>query len=259
MAVDIDIRSCLLQVIAERTPKRPTDGALQSRGVLEETRSRLNGGRDIILEQAILAAFQDLFRTGHLSWGYDFCNPDPPFFHITSQGRKALEIVGRDPANPDGYFRCLLEKVIINPISESYLREGVACFNQDLLKAAAVMVGGASESLALELRDTLVRKLQSMQTSIPNGLQDRWLKKILDVTNGLLSEKSSRMPTSLRESFQAYWPAFLQQIRVARNDAGHPSSVEPVSYDTVHASLLIFPELALLTQRLCEWIESDLV
>jgi len=41
-----------------------------------------------------------------------------------------------------------------------------------------------------------------------------------------------------------------------RNEAGHPSNIDPVTYDTVHASLLIFPELANLVNELSMWITS---
>jgi hypothetical protein len=34
---------------------------------------------------------------------------------------------------------------------------------------------------------------------------------------------------------------------------GHPVSVDPVTPDTVHASLLIFPELATLAEALFQW------
>ncbi len=39
---------------------------------------------------------------------------------------------------------------------------------------------------------------------------------------------------------------------------GHPTSVEPVTPDTVHASLLIFPELARLANSLAHWVANDL-
>lgn len=65
------------------------------------------------------------------------------------------------------------------------------------------------------------------------------------------------MPYALAESFEQYWPAFTGQIRNVRNDAGHPKSIEPVTYETVQASLLIFPELARLIQNLITWISSE--
>jgi hypothetical protein len=41
-------------------------------------------------------------------------------------------------------------------------------------------------------------------------------------------------------------------------NAGHPASVDAVTSDAVHASLLI-PELAGLATGLSRWIEDDLV
>jgi hypothetical protein len=65
------------------------------------------------------------------------------------------------------------------------------------------------------------------------------------------------MSRALSEAFQSYWPAFTQQIRVTRNAAGHPNSIEPVEEATVQASLLIFPELAKLATQLRSWIDTD--
>jgi hypothetical protein len=52
------------------------------------------------------------------------------------------------------------------------------------------------------------------------------------------------------------WPAFTQQIRTARNEAGHPTSVDPITPETVHALLLIFPELAKLGSELKSWVSQ---
>jgi hypothetical protein len=44
---------------------------------------------------------------------------------------------------------------------------------------------------------------------------------------------------------------------MARNDAGHPKSVEPVTFDDAHAALLIFPKLAKLNTDLLIWVSSS--
>ena len=95
------IRKVLLEVIDEKA--KSGSGHFQSGSVLSEASSRLNL-RGIELEQALLTLWYDLFRTGHLSWGYNLSNPDAPFCHLTDQGRKTLENLSRDPANPDGYL-----------------------------------------------------------------------------------------------------------------------------------------------------------
>lgn len=252
-----DIRSVLLQVIADNAPQRQGDGSLQAGSVLEETRQRLGGSRNFAVEEAILTVFHDLMRTGYLAWGFNLANSGPPWFHITEQGRKSLANLSRDPSNPDGYFRFLSTVATLEPVAESYLREAVACFVQDLPKAAAVMVGGASESMALGIKDEITKRQTELKRQIPKGLEDWKFKVVLDAMYAFLDQQAAKMPRDLKESFKSYWPAFLQQIRTARNEAGHPSSVEPVTLDTVHASLLIFPELARLTQQIRDWLANE--
>jgi len=157
-----DIRATLLQVIVDQAPKDQISASLQSGSVLAETHKRLGGRRDPEFEQAILTVFYDLFRSGLIAWGHNLLNPNPPFFHITERGRRSLANVSRDPTNPDGYWSYLKKAATLNPVAESYLYEGIACFIQDLPKAAAVMIGGASESIALELAETISRRLQAL-------------------------------------------------------------------------------------------------
>jgi len=247
----------MFQVIADQAPKKPSDGFLQSGSIVAETHQRLGGSREHLLEEAILTVLHDLFRTGYLAWGSNLSNPNPPFCHLTEQGRKSLAALSRDPSNPDGYLNFLSKTVSLNPIADSYLREAIACFVHDLPKAAAVMVGGASESMALELKDAIAERLQSLNCTPPKGIKDWRFKVILDSMYSFFDQNTGQMPRELRDSFKAYWPAFLQQIRSARNDAGHPSSVDPVTFDTVHASLLLFPELAKLTAQLIHWVSHE--
>jgi hypothetical protein len=248
------VRECLLQVIAEHADG---GGALQSAHVLDETYSRFGRRKDQSLEQAILTAYYDLFRTGYLAWGQDIRNADPPHFHLTELGRKALATLSRDPGNPDGYLNVLSRSASLNPIADSYIREALACFVHDLPKAAAVMVGCASESMAVELRDAITARLQTLNHPFPPDIDDWRIKRVLDSMQSFFSQNTSQMSRQLRDSFAANWSAFLHQIRSARNDAGHPSSVDPVTFETVHGSLLIFPELARLTGQLIQWVSTD--
>jgi hypothetical protein len=84
------------------------------------------------------------------------------------------------------------------------------------------------------------------------------VKTILDGLLDVLDSKKASFPRPLREEFDAYWSAFAQQIRTTRNDAGHPTSVDPVTEDSVHAAFLVFPEQASLAMRLKEWILKEL-
>lgn len=253
-----DIRETLLKVVQDFQPKSPTDGSLQQLTVLNHTTDRLGIAHDLDLEQAVLTQWHDLFRTGYLAWGHNLSNASPPFFHVTARGRRALEKLSRDPGNPAGYLKHLQSNAKLNPIASSYLLEGLECYVNDLVKSAAVMIGAASESIVLELRDVLAQRLSKLGQPIPPKLQDWRIKTVLDEVHSFLDLRKSKMARDLREEFEAYWSAFAQQIRAVRNEAGHPTSVDPVSPDTVHASFLVFPELAKLATRLNEWITKEM-
>ena len=89
-------------------------------------------------------------------------------------------------------------------------------------------------------------------------MNDWRIKTVSEALRSFLDGLSRTFNRELREPFEAYWAAFAQQIRASRNDAGHPASVDPVTADTVHASLLIFPELARLANGLSDWVHHDL-
>jgi hypothetical protein len=57
-------------------------GMAQEMVVLRKAAEELNVGNDLKEQQRLLTAWQNLFRTGQLSWGYDVGNPSAPFFHL---------------------------------------------------------------------------------------------------------------------------------------------------------------------------------
>lgn len=253
------MRRVLLEVIEELSQSRAHANSLQSASILEEAARRLNipiNNQNFSGEQALLTLFHDLFRNGHLAWGLNLANASPPFCHVTLQGRNALRHYSRDPANPDGYMEHLAASGSLNPIASSYISEALATYNADCFKAAAVMVGAAAESVILELRDVLKAKIDSLGRTPPKDLLDWQIKRVIIQVKKELDQKKGTWPHALAEMYDAYWSAFAQQIRAVRNEAGHPNSISPVTYDAVHASLLIFPELAKLAAQLRSWIST---
>lgn len=253
-----EIRQVLLEEIKAAQPQTSLDGSLQQNTVLMQVRQRLNIINDLELEQAVLAEWFGLFNTGFLSWGHNFNNTSPPFCHVTGRGKSALESLSRDPGNPAGYLAYLHSLTPLSPVAMSYLAEGLNCYVGGHFKAAAVMIGGATESMVLELRDHLVQRLGELGQPIAPKLTDWRIKSVLDEIHQFVDGRKISLPRQLREEFSAYWPAFTQQIRAVRNDAGHPSSVDPVSPEAAHASFLVFPLLAQLTGGIHEWIAKQL-
>lgn len=247
------LRNELLQAVHDAA-KNNNPHTLQSGDVLRKFHSQFSG---LEYEQAVLTLWQDLFRTGYLSWGINLSNPNAPFFHLTEKGRRWLEHFSRDPVNPDGYMAYVAKQANLNPIARSYLEEAVKTYNNNCIKSSVVMTGAASESLALDLRDALVSKIKSLGQQVPKDLEDSRIKRVLEALEKTIEMKKASMTLNLREAFESQWAAFVHQIRQARNDAGHPRSIDAVTDETAHGSLLIFPELAKLYSDLSSWISTS--
>jgi len=249
-----DIKKALLEVVDQL---KDTGGSFQVVTVLGKFQEKIQiQHNDKDAQQAVLTVFYDLFRVGYLAWGIDMGNPSPPFIHVTEKGRKALQHLSRDPGNPEGYMHYLHSNAKISEITESYLIEALEAYNSGLYKSSAVMIGCSAESVIVELSENLKTKLKSVNRSINNLLEDSRVKKILSGTQIFFENEKSNVPYNLYESFEANWPAFTQQIRKIRNDAGHPANLATITEEDVHASLLVFPELVKLANQLNDWVNA---
>jgi hypothetical protein len=245
-----DVRNTMLQAIASMEGHN-----LQSRAVVKEVCRRI-GARSDREQQAVLTCWHDLMRTGFLAWGFNADNPDPPFAHLTQTGRSALSTLSRDPSNPEGYLAALRLTLSDKSVAWSYVAEAISTYNSGCYKASAVMVGAAGEALVLELRDDVVARLSTLQKQPPKDLLDWRFKKVLDAIETECASRLKAMPKGVAEPFESYWSSFTSHLRLARNDAGHPTSIEPVTTDVVHGSLLIFPEMSKLVGDLRVWVAS---
>jgi hypothetical protein len=252
------IREILLLEIVAQEPKTQFAQNLQSTSVLQAAAQKLKIGQDPALQQAILTQWSELFRTGLLAWGRNLSTPDAPHFHITDRGRQALANATRDPSNPAGYLRHLASVAPLERLALSYLTEGLECYVGGLFRAAAVMTGAAAECALLNLRNLTVQRLSDLNQRVPKGMKDRGAKLMSDALCQFFNSHRTRFDPKLRESFDANWPTILNQIRTTRNDGGHPASIDPVTPDTVHAALLVFPELARTTHGLTQWVTNGL-
>jgi len=248
------LRQTVLQVVDEYSKQGP--GFFQTRAVLQEAKQRLRIGTTEG-EQALLTFWHDLFRAGVLAWGYNIDNAEPPFLHLTEQGRRALEHVSGDPLNKDGYLARIRSLQTRNPIAWSYIAEAVETYAAGCFKATAVMLGAAAEAQVLELRDEMVARLSTKGTAIPGGLQDWRVKTVRDSVTKELEARKGALPQRTREVFQGFWIPVTDTLRIARNDAGHPSSIEPVEQADVHAGLLLFPRLVELVSDLKTWVGTN--
>lgn len=252
MALQHNLRETLLKIVEDQQPRNAVSEPLQLKNVLDEARRRLPD----VSDEAILTQWGELFRTGLLAWGMNLSNPNPPFFHATELGKRALANATRDPSNPDGYLRHLDGLVSLSPTTESYLREGLECYVAGLTKAAAVMVGAATESTVIELRDKIVDYMNSNGQKPSDKMKEWKIKAIIDGLDGHIRSRTPAMDAKLKEEYEATWSSFTYYIRMVRNGAGHPKSVDAITDEQVHAALLMFPSVASLAQKISKWATS---
>jgi len=118
------------------------------------------------------------------------------------------------------------------------------------------MVGAATERIVLQFREELIAGLSRAGKPAPSKLKDWRYKTARDAITYELESQKRSMTNDLAEAFSAYWMPLTEQPRTSRNEAGHPVSIDPVTQEAVHASLLIFPELVKLSDKLTAWVHD---
>ncbi len=206
----------------------------------------------------MLERFYSLFQSGFLAWGFNIDNPNPPHFHVTKRGKRSLQERSRAPENPAGYLAAIDAHVPAGTVARSYIEEALRAFNAGCHKAVAVLMGAAAEAIVLELRDTLVAQLNGVSKSVPPQLNDSRIKTVRDAIEREVLTRKTSLDKKFVERFETGW-ALSDQLRMTRNDAGHPKSIEPVTHDDVHASLLIFPGFSRLVAELRTWAPKGIV
>ena len=248
-----EIRNTILKIFQERSS---SNQSLSSSNVLEDARNRLNLiSRES--EQLLLTIFYDMFRTGYIAWGLDIANPNPPWFHLTEQGRTALSTYSIDPVNQEGYIAYLQSNSSLSDVSISYVKEALKTYNADCWRASAVMLGAALESAILDLRNKLVNNLGEENVTSKLKNKNSSIKVTIKAIESKLNEYKAAMDYDLKEWYDELWSSMILLIRKARNDAGHPSSLISVTPELTHASFLRFHPLAKLLRDLGAFIDSQ--
>lgn len=210
------------------------------------------------VQQIYLAALNELVRTGVVAWGYNFDNAEPPFLSLTPRGQSLLAGLGHSPANRAGYLGLVSQSVADTTVAWSYISEAVDCFNSGCFKATAVLTGGATEALILDLRDSLVQKLTFLGTPVHAQLNDWRAKTARDRLTNEFDNRIGQMPRALRDMYSSTWGPGTEIIRQARNDSGHPQHIAPITPDWAQANLLLFPGLAKHIAELKSWVVNTM-
>lgn len=199
----------------------------------------------------VLEVVWDLFRQGFITLGLNDANPGWPWLRLSRFGRHALLTTSPYRFHDTNSFLRLVKTDIpdISPEAVTYLEEAVAAFYADCLLACCVMLGVAAEAEFLRLVDVA-------SSSAVHGEKFAPVKKLTFVrqklTNfqDLLKPLIPALPKNSTEDLEINFMAIQSVLRIARNDAGHPSGVQPPLREQVYVFLQLYVPFARQLMRL---------
>ena len=185
----LTVKITLCQIIDQNNKR---GGTLQAETILSTALNQIcqeYGGQRNQNEKVLKRVYADLLRNGEITSGIGISNMSPSFFEVTDKGDETFEYLNRDPGNPQGYLEHLSEKAEIDNITKSYLNEALQTYNANCFKAAAVMLGCASERLILNLAEILVEKIKGKGDEPPKKLTGWMISQRIDGIEHELNQK----------------------------------------------------------------------
>jgi hypothetical protein len=135
------------------------------------------------------------------------------------------------------------------PTARVYLEEAVAAFYSGCFLAATVMLGVAAEAEFLRLID-VANKHPEIGRSFDKAVKERFIRGKIEAFRRGLEPHLKTIPDSAKEDLDINLNAVQSIIRIARNEAGHPSGAQPPSRSQVYINLQIFVPYAAQVARL---------
>jgi hypothetical protein len=202
------------------------------------------------IEELVREAMWDCLIKRVIVFGMDSSNAEWPWYRLTEQGANAVKAGSPQPYDPDGFLKYFRDGAPgIDPVVVEYITEAVHAFNSGCLRAAAVMLGGASEKLILVLIDTLEAGIQdaAKQTQFGKDIARHWaINYRFTVLQDRLERmaQAKRLTNELNETVRNILPAGFELLRRCRNAAGHPDAPGQVDESTIFFNLRTFTEYA---------------
>jgi hypothetical protein len=179
-------------------------------------------------EELIRDVFWDLFRQGVITLGCDNNNTKFPFFRLSHIGKRILK--SQNPwrfHDASSYIAMVRSEVPdISENSVEYLEETSSAFYAGCLLSASVMLGVAAEIEFLRLLKICSSSPSHKERFHGIDNQKTILQKIIKFRHAL-GQIVGSLPQNAREGLEANFDAIQSVIRIARNDAGHPTSKIP--------------------------------
>lgn len=230
-------------VFARRRSPNPQPG-----NYVSQTRAQLHS-YDVELVRDV---FWDLFRQGFITLGLNSSNTNWPFFRLSHFGQKALESDSPYRFHNTASFLALLHENVpdISQEAVSYLDEAVGTFYAGCNLASCVMLGVAAEAEFLRLVD-IASTNSTHGVSFHAVIKERAIRSKITKFLGVLKPiLPSLAPKKNFEDIDLNFSLIQSVLRVARNDAGHPTGTAIPEREQVYIFLQLFVPFAVQVARL---------
>lgn len=213
-----------------------------------------NSGNDELVRDV----FWDLFRQGAITLGMDNANTQWPFFRLSYSGKAILQ--SGEPwrfHDASSYLVNVTREVPdISEVAKNYLSEAIANYYSDCLLSSTVMLGVASEAEFLRLLKAASvnpRYSAKFGKATKERQVSGQIKEFLKAFEAIRGD----FPTKSIEDLDTKFSAIQSILRVARNEAGHPSAIRP-DRENVYVNLRLFIPFAKQAAILRHDFESSL-
>ena len=195
-------------------------------------------------EKLVRDVFWDLFRQGVITLGMNNANSNWPWFRLSHFGQKTL--ASQSPwrfHDTSSYMALVLrEAPDLSKQAAVYLEEAVQAFYAQCLLASCVMLGVAAEAEFLRLLEDC-EKLPKIGTGFTKTSKERTISEKIKQFLAVIRNIRKSLDKQATEGLDDNFIAIQSVLRIARNEAGHPSPSYP-SRENVYLYLQLFVPFA---------------
>lgn len=195
--------------------------------------------------------FWDLFRQGFITLGLNDPNPAWPFFRLSHFGQKALLTQSPYRFHDTSSFLDMVKAEVpdISPEAILYLDEAIVTFYAGCMLATCVMLGAAAEAEFLRLIDVATSN-PTHSAKFAAATKPPFIRQKIVAFRAVLAPLISTLPKKATEDLETNLDMIQSVLRIARNDAGHPTATTPPQREQVYIYLQLFIPFARQLMRL---------
>lgn len=202
-------------------------------------------------EELVRDVFWDLFRQGAVTLGYNNSNTNWPFFRLSHFGKTTLGSANPYRFHDTTSYLAMIRRECpdISDDAARYLDEAASAFYANCHLAAVVMLGVAAEAEFLRVVDTA--KSGSKAADFAAVPSDGFIRtKITKFEAALKPLLTSLQPKKDFEDLATNLAMIQSVLRIARNEAGHPSGAATPAREQIYVFLQLFGPFAKQLMRL---------